>query len=466
MLLRAFIAAALLWLTAPLAMAQNAQHEEGVSARGAHWAIDRPAHWNGTLLLYARGYAPGQPNAAPATAPRDARDWLLAQGYALAASNYSGPDWALEEAPADQIEALDAFIARHGTPRRVIAWGHSMGGLVTLALSERHAERIDGALSMCGSASGSLGMLNTALDGAFAFRTLLAPNSDIRIVGIDDDRANATRVAAVLRGAMTTPEGRARVALAATLAQIPPWTAPNSEAPAARDWDAQLEQMAQAFVMGVFLPRVDQERRAGGVTSWNVGVDYAAQLRASGRTAFVRALYDAAGLDLDADIATLNAAPRIAADPDAVAYMRANYVPSGRIGAPTLVMHEIGDGLTIPNVARAFADAARRAGDGAMTRSVFVNAAGHCRFNLAETVGALRTLEARLDTGRWRVTPQQMNARGAGIGDAAPRFMRHRPAPLLRACGAAPGSCPGEPALRRAAWQRDYRRKAFVVGAR
>jgi hypothetical protein len=288
-------------------------------------------------------------------------------------------------------------------------------------------------------------MLNTALDGAYAFRTLLAPNSDISVVGVDDDRANGARVNDVLRQAMQTPEGRARVALAATLAQIPPWTMPDTPRPADHDLRAQLDQMAQSFVMGAFLPRVDQEQRAGGIFSWNRGVDYAAQLRASGRRDFVEALYREAGLDLSADLTALNASPRIEADANAVAYMRANYVPNGQLHAPTLIVHEIGDGLTIPNVARAFADAAGRRNPG-MTRQAFVDAAGHCRFNLAENVAALRTLEARLTTGRWSASPAQMRARAEDLDAPAPRFVSHRPARLLRACGARPGSCPGEPA--------------------
>ena len=100
-----------------------------------------------------------------------------------------------------------------------------MGGLVSLALAERHPERFDGALPMCGSVSGSLGMLNTALDGAFAFRTLLAPDSDIRVVRVDDDRANAARVQPACSPPHgTLPQGRARVLLAAALAQLPAWS--------------------------------------------------------------------------------------------------------------------------------------------------------------------------------------------------------------------------------------------------
>jgi putative CocE/NonD family hydrolase len=421
-------------------------HLEGVHASGAHWAIDMPARWNGTLLLYARGYSPRQPDGAPETAPRGVGAALLAQGYALAASNYSGGGWALEEAPGDQIDVLDIFRQRYARPHRTIAWGVSMGGLTTLAVAERFPGRIDGALSLCGSVSGSLGMLNTALDGAFAFRTLLAPDSDIRLVHVDDDLLNGARVRRVLDAALRTPQGRARVALAATLAQLPPWTVPTAPEPAARDFAAQAEQQYQAFVLGVFLPRIDQEQRAGGVYSWNTGVDYRVQLRRSGRRAFVQALYRAAGLDLERDLATLAAAPRIAADPQAVAYMRANYVPAGRLQLPVLTLQTIGDGMTVPATHGSLAAIVSAAGRRQQLAQIYVRGAGHCAFNPAEQLTALHALERRLTTGDWDVSVTSLQ-RLAGDQSGAVRFTVYRAPALLRSCGAQPGSCAGEPAL-------------------
>jgi pimeloyl-ACP methyl ester carboxylesterase len=104
----------------------------------AAWTIEKPANWNGTVLLYAHGYSPVISNAPPESAPREARSVLLSRGYALAASAYSAGGWALAEAPVDQMRVLDEFVRRFGRPRRTIAWGSSMGGMVTLALAERH----------------------------------------------------------------------------------------------------------------------------------------------------------------------------------------------------------------------------------------------------------------------------------------------------------------------------------------
>ena len=417
---------------------------DGRHSTGARWAIDLPEHWNGTLLLYARGYSSGPTDQAPETAPRGMKDWLLQQGYALAASSYSGAGWALEEAPNDQLEVLDAFTRDVGKPRRTIAWGNSMGGLVSVALAERHPQRFAAALPMCGSVSGSVGMLNTALDGAFAFLTLLAPDSDLRLVDIDDDRLNGERAKRVLDAAWPTPQGRARVLLAAALAQLPTWTDASSPEPAPTDFDAQAEQLHKSFLMGVFVPRTDQERRAKGRYSWNTGVDYRQQLARSGLLPLVRDAYSRTGLDLERDLDTLASAPRLSAEPQAIAYMRANYVPSGKLSIPLLTLQTVGDGATVPGTHGGYERIVREAGRSEQLGQLWIRGAGHCTFTPAEVATALRALEQRLDTGRWQLGMAAL----AGLAPDAPgerRFTAYRPPELLRACGAKPGSCPGEP---------------------
>ncbi len=405
-------------------------HIEGVAAAGAAWAIDKPEAWNGTLLIWSHGYASRL--GAPQDAPPDVKAWALEQGYALGASSYSRPGWALEQAVPDQIGVLQVFQDRFGKPRRTIAWGDSMGGLVTLALAEQHPDRFSGALAGCGSIGGSVGMMNMALDGAFAFKTLLAPTSDIALVRVVDDRQNAVRVQAVLDQAQTTPAGRARLALAAALAQEAGWTDPRSAEPAAGDFEGREAQAAKSFNMGVFLPRADQEARAGGVFSWNTGVDYAVQLERSGEERMVRALYANAGLDLQSDLDVLAKAPRIAADPKAVAYMAAHYSPSGNLRIPLLTMHTIGDGLTSVANESAYAGYAQRAGRSAMLAQIFVNGAGHCAFTAPEREAALKTLELRLDSSTWSVSTDQLRAR-AGVADPAQvRFIAFSPPPFLR----------------------------------
>ena len=104
----------------------------------------------------------------------------------------------------------------------------------------------------------------------------------------------------------------------AALAGIPGWFLPTQPEPAPTDYAAQAAAQAQwesridfPFAFGY---RAELEKRAGGNPSWNVGVDYRHQLEISPYRDEVTALYRGAGLDLDADLAALNAGATIKLD--------------------------------------------------------------------------------------------------------------------------------------------------------
>ncbi|GAA0298678.1 alpha/beta hydrolase [Sphingomonas oligophenolica] len=398
--------------------AAAARAASGVLADGAKWTATVPPNWNGTLLLWSHGYAPALPPAEDA--PRAHRAALLAAGYAIAGSSFADAGWALESAVPDQLGTVEAFGKAFGKPRRVIAWGMSMGALVSTALAERTPKRVDGALALCGSIGGAVGMMNMGLDGAYAFRTLLAPESDIRLVAIDDDRANAARIGKVLAEAQANPAGRARVALAAVLAGLPGWTTHDGPRPDSEDYEAQEAEMAKTLTIGVFLPRVDQEARAKGIFSWNTGVDYGAQLKLSGRETMVRSLYAKSGLDLDADLARLKVGKRIAADPAAIRYMTEHYTPNARPRAPLLAVQMIGDGVTSPSLQRAYAEAAADNGYGTSVHALWVANAGHCGFDTATVMASLKMVGERIGQGRWPTPPAL--------------FVGYTPPPMLRPC--------------------------------
>lgn len=140
--------------------------------------IEVPAHWNGTLALYSHGYVPpGFPNP-----PRDVgdpltRSFLLANGFALTGSAYLHTGWAVQEAFHDQIAVLDLFERLFGKPQRTVAWGHSLGGLITAGLLQLEPDRFTTALPMCGVLGGGVSAWNVALDAAFVFWQL-ATNGD------------------------------------------------------------------------------------------------------------------------------------------------------------------------------------------------------------------------------------------------------------------------------------------------
>ncbi|WP_392466841.1 alpha/beta hydrolase family protein [Arsenicicoccus cauae] len=118
-----------------------------------------PAGWNGDLVLFSHGFrtGPANPTVDAGLAPTAAA--LQARGYAVAQSSYARTGWALGSAVHDQIGVLAEFRARVGEPRRTLAMGRSMGGLVSSLLAERRDAAIDGAISTCGRRQGRAGGL-------------------------------------------------------------------------------------------------------------------------------------------------------------------------------------------------------------------------------------------------------------------------------------------------------------------
>src|ERR1700686_2110586 len=394
----------------------------GSLADGATYLIEVPAHWNGTLFLYSHGYVvPGSSNPAQDVGDPFTRFFMLYSGYALAGSSYATTGWAIHEALPDQIAVLELFKKMVGHPKRTIAWGHSFGGLVTAGLIQRNPERFVAALPMCGVLSGGGATWNTALDSAFAFKTLLAPGTGLELVNISNPLANLDLAEVVLAEAQGTPQGRARIALAGALGDLPGWFTPLSPEPAPTDFAGQEtnqflwdQQVAFPFA---FAFRAELEARAQGNVSWNTGVDYRRQLERSIGRDQVRVLYEAAGLDLDADLKLLNETVRISADPEAVHYLERNIIFDGEIHIPVLTLHTKGDGLVVVQNESAYKKVVDEAGNGEFLRRTFIDRAGHCAFTPAETISAVRTLVNRLDTGRWHdVNASDLNKAAGAFG--------------------------------------------------
>src|SRR4029077_6868837 len=249
------------------------------SIGNAAYSIEVPVAWNGTLFLYSHGYVPpGGANPASATPAPEATSWLIGHQYAVAGSAYSSTGWAIADALKDQIALLDFFDQRFGKPQRVIAWGVSLGGIVTAGLVQLYPDRFAGAVPICGVLSGGVASWNTGLDSAYAFRTLLAPHTALQITGITDPTANLQVAMDAFNQATTTSAGAARLALVAALADLPGWFDPTKPEPASTDYKARLAAQesweSRVDFAFEFRYRAELEQRAGGNPSWNTGVDY------------------------------------------------------------------------------------------------------------------------------------------------------------------------------------------------
>ena len=436
---------------------------------GATYEIQCPAgSWNGTLFLYSHGYvAPGAANPAQDVGDPVSGAWLLGHGFALAGSSYATTGWAIQQALPDQISTLNIFSRSYGRPSQTIAWGHSLGGIITAGLIQRYPGRFSAALPMCGVLSGGVATWNTALDSEFAFQQLIAPSAGLQVVNITDPAANLKIAEGAVAAAQQTAAGRARIALAAALADTPGWFTPLSAEPGSTDYAAQEANQflwdAEVDFPFVFDFRANLEQVAGGNPSWTTGVNFASQLRKSADYAEVVGLYKAAGLSLQADLHTLSTAGAISADRSAVGYLARNISFSGRISVPVLTLHTTGDGLVVPENEQAYAQVVRQAGNGRLLRQEFVSRAGHCAFTPAETIAAVQVLLNRLATGKWSalaLQPASLNAAAAALGPAFNIFSAQN-----GTCPTGPpvdGVCPTPPAY--VQYQPDRYLRPFDLG--
>jgi alpha-beta hydrolase superfamily lysophospholipase len=150
---------------------------------------DFPKSWNGTLVLYSHGYGDLTAADAPDSETQSA---MLAAGYALAGSSYdpNGSQWALNTAVSGQFGALAAVEAKvlPRQPAHVLAFGTSMGGLVSALEAQEGQGKVDGALTTCGVVAGGVNLNEYQLDGEYAIAQLLG-NPKTQLVGLDDDTA-------------------------------------------------------------------------------------------------------------------------------------------------------------------------------------------------------------------------------------------------------------------------------------
>ena len=384
--------------------------ETGTLSNGTTWVADLPRSWNGTLILYSHGF--GALTASDAPDP-ETQAALLSEGYALAGSSYdpNGSEWALDTAVCDQFGALAAVQATvlPSPPKHVIAFGTSMGGLISALEAEQGKGKIDGALTTCGVVAGGVNLDEYQIDGEYAIAQLLG-SAGMPLVGLDYDGAlgTAETLSADAARAQQTPAGRARLALAMAFLNVPTWDPSGSEPAPADDPEAQEEAQYDALFGGSFSTmdfivtgRVSIEQAAGGQATWDTGTNFAQAFAGSPQAAEVEALYRAAGLNLGADLATLTAHTSLTADPVALKSLAATSDPTGQLAVPELDLHTIGDNLVPVQMENYYANLVDKAGRGALLRQAYTDSFGHCNFSVSEQVAGIQAVEYRVATGQW-----------------------------------------------------------------
>ena len=172
------------------------------------YQIVMPPKFNGTVLLYSHGYRIGVPvpeqlatvlkmneapyyskvslagatyydgNNFPQVAPSaDVAAGLLAQGFALAGAGYADQGWAVAEG-VEAGENLIKYINGGGIKgaKQILAWGDSMGAIVTQSLVQRNPGKIAGTNPRCGALAGPEAAFDTAQTVLYTWKTLIDPS--------------------------------------------------------------------------------------------------------------------------------------------------------------------------------------------------------------------------------------------------------------------------------------------------
>jgi hypothetical protein len=389
---RAFLSLVLCLAYGATAHAAEAQSISGTLPDGTRWGISKPENWNGTIILDLDG-------AGSRSEPY--RDWLLAQGFAAGGTQREPVGYDFVKAVDNLIAVRQEFISNWGEPKRTIASGGSRGGFVTRIAVERRPDVFAGGLVTAGGGGGQIAGQRDKLNAVFALKTLVDPQAPLKLVNIDNVAAETAALGELVKKASASPQGRARLALASSFEQFALWTNRNKAKPAATDYEAQIDQIAENFAFAnPASVRAGVEKIAGGNVSWNTDVDYAELLKRSGRVAMVEAAYRKAGLDLTQDLAALAKAPRIKADPAAVARAEPLGSYTGKIKGP-VVNVDNDDPVDAASYKLEYLNTLKKAGTDHLFRMLWTDTAGHGSIPAVDKAVGFTLLMRHLDTGAW-----------------------------------------------------------------
>ncbi len=337
---------------------------DGLQSSGATYRICMPTEWNGWLVVYAHGYvAPNRPVGIPEdqmTFPGGSAsvDQLVtAQGYAFVTSGYRVNGLAVQEGIADLVDAVAIFTAQQGAPEKVILVGVSEGGAMTALAVERHPDRFDGGLAMCGPYGSFREQVNYFGDFRIVFDhffpTVLPPTAVAVPPTLLDSWETgyySTTVQPVITA--TTNISQVNQLLAVTGAAFNP-----------ADATTKTKTIKDLLWYNVFATN-DAAAKLGGQPFANLAKLYSGSVD---------------DIQLNAQIA------RYSADETALTALAA-YETSGQLLRPLVTLHTTGDPIVPAWQATRYAAKVSAAGRGAFHEALTLDNYGHCQFS---TIGVL-----------------------------------------------------------------------------
>lgn len=382
---------------------------------GAPYRIVIPADWNGTLLVFQRGYTdladhPGEvDNRNPTITPMGSaaiRDALLAGGYALSGSARKTNGASVEDGLDDVVALVSYFRENVARPTRTILWGVSMGGLITLETAERNGGAFDGFLAMCplgGGASRTVDhflVLRLAYDVTFGMPGSWGTPGDVR-----DDLDYEPEVLPILSAQTGDPANFGRFEFLRLVAGIPG----SGITPPAGYFPSKL--VGLPFFLATE-GEAEWERRAGGVIAQNLDHTYTL-------TDAEKSYLASLGVDADPLLQAMNARRNISGPPKPRNYIRHFADFSGFIKHPVLTVHAFVDEAMPVTAQSAYRNTIAAAERDELLFQVYTTGAGHCAVTTAQTVTAIHAIDEWARTGT-RPDPSTFSAASGFIPDFQP----------------------------------------------
>ncbi|GAA4260130.1 alpha/beta hydrolase [Dactylosporangium darangshiense] len=350
---------------------------------GAAYRLEKPAAWNGELVLYAHGYR-GTGTTVFVDNP-SLRAHYLARGFAWAASSYQTNGYDVGQGVRDSYALIDTFRARTGTRARdVYMTGASMGGHVTAVAIEHYPRAFVGAMPICG-----------VLGDAELFDYFL----------------DANLTAAALTG-VAVPFPADPAAFPAQVAQeLPALGVGGALTPLGQRWSDVVEQRSggtrpgfdNAFAFWNAIPSIPPLTTVPflfglypGLTGGTAGIAEG-NVTSNRFTIYQQDANPRLSRDerqLNRDVLRVDATDRPSRDLTGIPRV------AGRPPVPTLSMHTVGDLFVPISMEQVYAKRALLNGRSSLFVSRAVRALGHCEFTLPELQRGFDDLVTWVRTGR------------------------------------------------------------------
>ena len=320
-LLRTALFTVLLCSTAAVARAGSVCDPDGVQASGSIYRICMPtSNYNGILVLWAHGF---QDAGTPVSIPEDqlcVNDFCLPTlvndlGFAFATNSYSKTGLAIRQGKDDILDLVSIFAAQNGQPQKVFLVGASEGGIITALSVEQHPDVFSGGVAGCGPVGDFPLQINYFGDGRATFEYFFPgvipgdpfnPTAELA-AGWSDYYAH------VVKPIVFNPVNRPLLDQWVRVAKLP-------------------------FDANNYLPTVEisvQDVLRYGVVNLNDASVTLGGFPYSNKSRWY--------IGSDNDFLLNTQVPRVAADPAAVAEMKAFYNTTGVLQSPLITLHTLRD---------------------------------------------------------------------------------------------------------------------------